>query len=84
MPNSTRKALIPKKTSSNESEDRLLEQFLDELLAGNALDDVFDNPRRNPPLPSLAEMIGDGPKDMDAIKERETPFDNEGNNKEAD
>tara|TARA_B100002019_G_scaffold210988_1_gene183731 strand:+ start:5418 stop:9701 length:4284 start_codon:yes stop_codon:yes gene_type:complete len=64
-----RRALIPEENVLQQMvEDRLLEQFLDELLAGNALDDVFDNPRRNPPLPSLAEMIGDGPKDMDAIK----------------
>lgn len=50
--------------------DRLLENMLDEVLAGGDLNDVFENPRRNPPLPSLAEILGGGQnsKDMVAIK----------------
>ena len=49
-------------------EDRLLEDFFEELLTNN-LEDVFENPRRNPPLPKLSEIIGEGPKDTNALSE---------------
>jgi len=48
--------------------DRLLGDLLDDLLAGRDIADVFENPRRNPPLPKLSEIMGEGPKDMEAIK----------------
>ena len=48
-------------------EDRLLEDFLTDLINNKSLEDVFENPRRNPPLPKLAEMIGDT-KDVNALK----------------
>ena len=48
-------------------EDRLLEDFFEELLTNN-LEDVFENPRRNPPLPKLSEIIGEGPKDTNALR----------------
>jgi len=48
-------------------EDRLLEDFLTDLINNKSLEDVFENPRRNPPLPKLAEMIGDT-KDINALK----------------
>lgn len=64
-----RRAAIPEENVLQQMvEDRLLEMFLDDLLRGDALDDVFDNPRRNPPLPPLAEILGDGPKDTTAIR----------------
>ena len=62
------RAKIPEENALQQMvEDRLLEDFLTDLINNKSLEDVFENPRRNPPLPKLAEMIGNT-KDINALK----------------